>query len=86
MGDQDEGVTRSPRSLGRDRRRKGASRSIDGSSIRLALAAIHRGISSRYTLFKIVRKETAREAWQALRTMRLGTEPVMRARAPGRRP
>jgi hypothetical protein len=53
---------------------------VDPPADRLALAAIHRGISSD-TLLTIVGKETAREAWQALRTLRLGTEPAMRARA-----
>jgi len=50
---------------------------VDPPADRLALAAIHRGIR-RHTLLKIVSKETAREA---LRTLRLGTETVMRARA-----
>jgi len=53
---------------------------VDPPADRLALAAIHRGIR-RHTLLKIVSKETAREAGQALRTLLLGTEPVMRATA-----
>ncbi|WVZ60938.1 hypothetical protein U9M48_010892 [Paspalum notatum var. saurae] len=47
---------------------------------RLALAAIHSCIS-KDNLIKIAHKKTAKEAWQALRTMHLGTEPLMMFRA-----
>ncbi|CAL4944958.1 unnamed protein product [Urochloa decumbens] len=52
---------------------------VDPSTDCRALAAIHRAISRRI-LSKIDGKETAKEAWQALRTLRLGTEPMKRAK------
>lgn len=58
----------------------GANAPADPATDRLALAAIHRRVT-KSTLLKIARNKTAKEAWQALRTMHLGTEPVMRARA-----
>lgn len=45
----------------------------------MALATIYHGISEE-TLFPLAKKETAKEAWEALKTMHLGVERVKEAK------
>lgn len=55
------------------------SKDVDERKDQMALAAIYHGIPEE-TLLLIAEKETAKEAWEMLKTMHMGVERVMEAK------